>query len=327
MKQAAKPSGQSKTATKDSILASELERLQEARARLKDGNARYIERHPELRTLMDEFIAATIAQKPSDIIKFGAKWFASLREGQKGHAPLIITGPSGVGCTTIYNMLMKKYRKVFAKPLETTTRAPKDYETHGEDFYFVSEFEFQSMIERKEFISWNPVYENFYGITLDSVEKVIESGKIALLDLPVDKLEPYRKCPLEIKYLFLTPPSVDALEDRLIACQRYNPSTIDDKVEKAPELIEMGMNDPGFDANINNDELQTAFQEVVYQLIGWYQNADIDPPEAIVPTEADAKSAVSNKSGKSAKSKDTKDTKDTNKKSNDSSSAAGSKKS
>jgi len=116
--------------------------------------------------------------------------------------------------TTLFNMLLKRYPKVFSKPLETTTRKAKDYETNGEDFYFVSEFDFQAMADKGDFLTWNPVQENFYGTSLEAVERVMDSGKVAIFDLPLDKLEAYRKSPLEIKYLFISPPSLDALEDR-----------------------------------------------------------------------------------------------------------------
>ena len=169
MKQAVKPAGTPKNATQKTILESELVRLAEMRARMRDANARYVERHPELRTLMDEFVSATIAQKPNDIIKFGAKWFASLREGQIGFPPLILTGTSGAGTTTMVDRLLKAYPRVFAKPVETTTRNAKEYELDGEDFYFVSEEQFQKMTEAGDFIHWHPVYENFYGLSLEGM--------------------------------------------------------------------------------------------------------------------------------------------------------------
>ena len=305
MKQAAKPSGTAKNATKQSILESELARLQEARGRLKDGNQRYVERHPELRTIMDEFVSATIAQKPNDIIKFGAKWFASLREGSKGFPPLCLTGPSGAGCSTMAKKLQTKYPKLFGRALETTTRQPKDYETDGEDFFFVNEEVFQKMVDAGDFITWTPVHENFYGLSLEAVEKVIEAGKICLLDLALDMLDKYRATPLDIKYMFITPPSIDVLEDRLLGAQRYNPAAIDEKLEAAPDQIDRGMNDAAFDACITNDELEASFNEVVYQIMGWYDGADIDPPAAVKEKSAmddDNRSKGSTKSGKSKKS-------------------------
>jgi guanylate kinase len=311
MKQAAKPAGTPKTATKASILETELARLQETRARMKDGNQRYVDRHPELRTIMDEFVSATIAQKPNDIIKFGAKWFQSLREGQKGHPPLIITGPSGAGMSTMVKKLMTKYPQHFKKPLETTTRAPKDYETDGEDFFFVDEATFQAMIDRGDFITWSPVYENFYGMSLEAVERVVEAGKIAIMDLAIDALGKYRDTPLDIKYLFVAPPSLEVLEDRLLGAQRYNPQAIDDRLEKAPDQIERGMNSSEFDACVTNDELEPSFNDIVFQIMQWYPDADIDPPDSVAGSGAasknkddDAKSQGTKNTSKSKKSKE-----------------------
>ena len=70
MKQAAKPVGTKKDETKQSILMEELGKLQKSREQIRDQNMKYVERHPEFKTLMDEFATAVIAEKPSDIIKF-----------------------------------------------------------------------------------------------------------------------------------------------------------------------------------------------------------------------------------------------------------------
>jgi guanylate kinase len=309
MKQAAKVAGTGKDETKQTILESELNRLQEMRSRIKEGNQRYVERHPELRTLMDEFVAATIAQKPNDIIKFGAKWFSSLREGQVGFCPLIVTGTSGAGTSTLVNRLIKAYPKLFYKPLETTTRIAKDYEVDGEDFNFVDETKFNEIRDKGDFIWWTPVYENFYGLTLEAVEKIIEEGKIAIFDLPYEKLESYRNSILDIKYMFISPPSIDMLEDRLISMQKYNPNVIEEKIESASEQIEKGMSTE-FDGFITNDDLDVAYNEFVYQLIAWYVNADIDPPPPVIAKASsndsagvnDEKSIGTAKSNKSKKS-------------------------
>ncbi len=113
--------------------------------------------------------------------------------------------------------------------------------------------------------------------------------------------------------MFIAPPSLDMLEDRLISMQKYNPMTIEQKIEEAPAQLESAIDGPLFDAMITNetDELDFSYNEVVYQIISWYTDAEIDPPAAVKrkgDTEgeeeeaAEEKSLKSNKSAKSSKS-------------------------
>lgn len=303
MKKAAKPSGTPKEATKQSILTEELAALQLSRDKIKEANSRYVDQHPELRTLLDEFTSAAIAQKPSDLIKFGTKWFASLRDGAMGFSPLILTGPSGCGKSTLANKLIEKYPRVFAKPIETTTRVAKEVEVNGEDFYFVEEIEFQAIKERNEFIEWKPVYQNFYGTTIAAVELVIDSGRICILDLEFERIQKYKDSPLDNKIMFIAPPSMDVLEDRLNGSRRYNAGAIEEKMEDAIEQMEFGCTEGNFDGVLYNDELEPSFHELIYELIQWYVSADIDPPKPLVKDEEEVEVQSEGKSTKKSTKK------------------------
>ena len=76
----AKPSGTKPGETPESILAEELEKLQGHRSRMKEENAAYLKKHPELRELLDEFMTATLVSKPVDVLKFAAVFFTKLRD-------------------------------------------------------------------------------------------------------------------------------------------------------------------------------------------------------------------------------------------------------
>ena len=278
MKQAAKPVGTQKNETKQSILMEELGKLQKTRETLKEANKNYVGKHPELRTLLDEFSTAVIAEKPSDIIKFGARWFGSLRSGGVGFAPLIVTGPSGCGKTTFCEMLFKDYPDLFAKPVETTTRLPKKDETDGENFFFVDEMEFDEMKEKGKFVHWWPVMQNFYGLTVEAVEDVYDDKKICLIETEMENIAYFKSSPLDCKYFFIAPPNLDVLEQRLHASQKYNKVQIEERMEAASKQMDEGMDDTKYDQLVINENKMRSYVDLVSMICSWYPSADIPLP-------------------------------------------------
>ncbi len=99
-------------------LAGEIAKLDERRLRIKDGNKMYIDMHPELRPLIDDFISAIITNKPNDIIKYGAEYFQKMRAGGISPAPLVVSGPPGAGRTTIINILASKFSHILQIPIK-----------------------------------------------------------------------------------------------------------------------------------------------------------------------------------------------------------------
>jgi guanylate kinase len=278
----------------------ELGKLQKSRESIRDQNLKYVERHPELKTLMDEFATAVVAEKPSDIIKFGAKWFATLRSGGVGFPPLILTGPSGCGKSTFVEMLMKDYPHLFTKCIETTTRIQKDSEVDGRDFHFVDEMQFDEMKEAGKFVHWWPVMQNFYGITVDAVEEVYDEKKICIVDCEVENVAEWRNSVLDCKYFFLTPPSMEALEQRLQKSQKYNKIQIDERMEAAVAQMDEGTTEGKFDQVVYNDNLARSYIELVRSVSSWYMSADIEAPP--MPSDDESGSGTSGGGAGEAKS-------------------------
>lgn len=288
MKVAAQPSGTSKDATKESILASELAKLQEGRDRFKAANQNYINRHPELRTILDDFTANVIQNKPSDILKFAVSYFAGLRtNGGSGFPVLCISGPAGVGKTTLIKMLMDRNPDAFQLHVETTTRAPKPGEVNGVHFDFVSAEQFNAMIANNEFLTHKHVYQNQYGTTYKSIEKVRLRNKICILDADLDLVFTVRDSPIESKFLFIAPKSIENLEIRLKKAQKDNELTISRKLEKAMEEIAFATEEGNFDEVVVNDNLADCYRETVFTLLSWYTKCqDLKVPDT---AEADSK--------------------------------------
>jgi len=294
MKQAAAPSGTAKDATKESILLSELNKLQEGRDRFKAANDLYVSRHPELRSILDNFMASVIENKPSDILKYAVSYFAGLRTSGGGGFPVLsISGPPGVGKSTLIKMLMERNPDAFQFHVETTTRAPKAGEVNGVHFNFVSSEQFSAMIANNEFLTYRQVYQNQYGSTIKAIEKVRARNKICILDVDVETTNLVRASSLESKFLFVAPKSIDALELRLKKAQKDNEVVIAKKIEKAMEDMAVGTEPGLFDEVIVNDKLEACYREVVFILLSWYSKCTaINVPDAAAEDKEGGKKAA-----------------------------------
>ena len=146
--------------------------------------------------------------------------------------------------------------------------------------------------------------QNFYGITIDAVEDVYEEKKICLVDCDMSNVAAWRASPLDCKYFFLAPPSLDALEDRLKKSQKYGPRVIEEKMEAAHAEMDEGTTDGVFDQIVYNDRMARSYSEFVRSVSSWYMSADIEPP--VLPSDDESGSGASDeksvKSGASKKS-------------------------
>lgn len=151
---------------------------------MANDNEKYIEQHPELHTLIDEFVTACISSKPNDIVKFGAFFFRDKRSaGGIGPCPIVLAGPSGVGKGTIIGKIMQRFPNIFGFSVSHTTRAPRDGEENGVHYNFVSKSDMEEAIDKGEFIEYAKVHTNLYGTSFAAVEAVRKAGKICILDI------------------------------------------------------------------------------------------------------------------------------------------------
>ncbi|MFN6116506.1 MAG: guanylate kinase [Flavobacteriales bacterium] len=174
---------------------------------------------------------------------------------------VILSAPSGAGKTTIVKHLLAQDLKLTFS-VSATTRPPRNGEIHGRDYYFISEAEFKGNIAAGEFVEWEEVYPGrFYGTYRSEVERIWAEGHHAIFDIDVigglDLKEIYQTRALAI---FVSPPSVEALERRLRDRGTEDDGTLKVRVEKA--VHELSFADR-FDATIVNDDLEAACAEAV----------------------------------------------------------------
>jgi hypothetical protein len=104
-----------------------LTKLKDLKIKVKKQNTEYIENHPELRTLLDEFMSAAVDRKPADVIDFGWEFFSKLRRDSviKAIPLIVLSGPIAVGKKTILTRLMDKFPETFVPPALHTSRHPR----------------------------------------------------------------------------------------------------------------------------------------------------------------------------------------------------------
>lgn len=173
---------------------------------------------------------------------------------------LIISAPSGTGKSTIIGQLIKDESLRLEFSISATTRQPRKGEEHGTHYYFLTLDDFKNAIANEEFAEYEEVYEGrFYGTLKREIERIMDKGNNVVLDvdvkgaLSVKKI--YRDKALAI---FIQPPSVEVLRQRLVNRATDSAEEIDRRVAKAEYELSFA---PKFDCKVVNDVLDKAVEE------------------------------------------------------------------
>ncbi len=180
---------------------------------------------------------------------------------------LVFAAPSGAGKTTIVRHLLKKYGEL-AFSVSATTRPPRAHEVEGRDYYFISPEKFRELLAQDAFVEWEEVYEGlFYGTLKREVERLWAAGRHIIFDIDVKgALNIKRLYPRQTLAVFVRPPSVEALRQRLLARSTEDEATLKKRLGKAEE--EMASEDK-FDLVLVNDSLEEALKKAE-QIVGQF---------------------------------------------------------
>lgn len=172
---------------------------------------------------------------------------------------IIFSAPSGAGKSTIVNYLLGKNLGLEFS-VSATCRAPRGKERHGKEYYFFTEEEFKRRIAAGEFLEYEEVYPGcFYGTLNSEVQRIWAEGKTVLFDVDVvGGLNIKKKFGNQALALFIQPPSVAALRERLQGRGTDSPEKIEQRVAKAEYELSFA---PRFDTVIVNDRLDDALAE------------------------------------------------------------------
>ncbi|KJU81930.1 guanylate kinase [Candidatus Magnetobacterium bavaricum] len=170
----------------------------------------------------------------------------------------IISAPSGTGKTTLSRRLLKGLPNI-RESVSYTTRLPRAGETDKVDYIFVSVETFTEMLKNNAFIEYAQVHGNLYGTALATLQEVLSEGNDVLLDIDTQGARQIRNKHIKATSVFIIPPSIDALYQRLRKRNTESNEVIHRRVEKARDEVREGML---YDYIIVNDNLEQALMEL-----------------------------------------------------------------
>jgi len=173
---------------------------------------------------------------------------------------VVVVAPSGSGKTTMAKRLLQDFRNLQFS-VSATTREPREGEQDGREYFFLTDAEFDERVAKGDFLEWETFYNGRrYGTLKPEVDRLLEKGYFILLDLEVNGA-------MNVKHIygdrclavFICPPSIDILKDRLSQRGTETPESLATRMERV--AYEMTFKDR-FDACVINDDLETAYSEI-----------------------------------------------------------------
>ena len=173
---------------------------------------------------------------------------------------IVISGPSGVGKGTVRKALFEREGHDLVYSVSMTTRKPRDGEVDGADYYFVSEEEFERQIENDNLLEYAKFVGNYYGTPFDKVEEQLEKGNEVVLEIEVQGAIQVKAKKPDAVFIFIAPPSYEALEQRLRRRGTESEEIIKERLDKAHREIEHA---PAYDYIVINDDVDNAADRIM----------------------------------------------------------------
>ena len=175
-----------------------------------------------------------------------------------GGVLLLLSGPSGSGKGTVSQAIMKENKEIIFST-SVTTRTPRPGEVNGENYFFVSKTKFEQMVEKDELLEHAFVHTNYYGTPKQFVFDQIEKGEIVLLEIDVQGAVQIKKKYKEAVFIFLIPPTMEELRNRLVKRDTESEEEINTRFKNAfRELDFVGE----YDYFVINDKVSQAVIDI-----------------------------------------------------------------
>ena len=175
---------------------------------------------------------------------------------------VVVSGFSGAGKGTLMKELLKRYDN-YALSISATTRAPREGETDGKEYFFVTKEQFEKMRDERKLIEYAQYVNNYYGTPKEYVEQKMAEGKDVILEIEIQGALKVKKRFPDALLLFVTPPSAEELRRRLVGRGTETLEVINARLARAAEEAS-GME--AYDYLLINDDLDRCVEEI-HQLI------------------------------------------------------------
>ncbi|PKK98566.1 MAG: guanylate kinase [Tenericutes bacterium HGW-Tenericutes-2] len=173
---------------------------------------------------------------------------------------VVLSGPSGVGKGTVRRALFQLPHHDLVYSVSMTTRAPRQGEVEGVDYYFVDKETFLKRIKENKFLEWAEFVGNYYGTPRDKVEEQLDKGKEVVLEIEVEGALQVRKQMKEAVFIFLVPPGKKALYERLKNRGTEPLEMIEKRMKKAESEFLLAHK---YDYIVVNDEVNNAADRIM----------------------------------------------------------------
>lgn len=170
----------------------------------------------------------------------------------------IISAPSGAGKSTLCNAILARFPKLVFS-ISHTTRSPRKGEQNGVDYYFISKEEFETGIKKEKWAEYAKVHDNYYGTSSKFLDKSLKAGCDALLDIDVQGARQILLRYPEAITIFIMPPSINALKERLLKRGTDSPEIIEKRLSNAKSEIAQRFS---YKYLIINDQLERAILDI-----------------------------------------------------------------
>jgi guanylate kinase len=172
---------------------------------------------------------------------------------------MIVSSPSGAGKTSLCERLLADDGHV-SMSVSATTREPRPGEVNGKDYHFVSEAQFQNMIEAGAFLEWATVFDHRYGTPHAPVELLLSQGRDVLFDIDWQGTQQIRdRVEKDVVAVFVLPPSMSILEARLRSRAKDSDRVISRRMAKAADEISHW---PEYDYVLINEDFETCLTQM-----------------------------------------------------------------
>jgi guanylate kinase len=179
---------------------------------------------------------------------------------------IVLSAPSGAGKTTIAHAILSKHPADVMFSVSATTRAQRPGERDGIDYYFVTRDKFEELIASGALIEYEEIFGNYYGTPVSEVERARGMGKRLIFDIDVKGgISIRRKFPKESLLIFIAPPDLKILEERLRARKTESDETVTRRLGRAAMEMDMAKE---YDHIVVNDNLERAIADVEKLVFG-----------------------------------------------------------
>ncbi|MBZ5200270.1 guanylate kinase [Planomicrobium chinense] len=172
---------------------------------------------------------------------------------------IVLSGPSGVGKGTVRKALFSQPNTNYEYSISMTTRSPREGEVDEVDYFFKTRSEFEELIEQDQLLEWAEFVGNYYGTPLEYVNKMRDAGRDVFLEIEVQGAAQVRAKVPDGLFIFLAPPSLSELEERLVGRGTESDAVIASRLQAARQELEM-MN--LYDYVVENDLVEHACERI-----------------------------------------------------------------